>query len=191
MGEGNSWHRSLNSSCVAAQYREELVWKRQIVSAAYLNIPLTSLIWDRETPNIPSRSRNKVGSSPYQQVFIWRKTPLTFLLCWIWKEKNRRKKKLLFSGFGGFLVFGLFFFLTYTPSFSIPFYPTPSWLPHAAARSRCHHLFLYFPHLGGWNRSWLSFLADSVISARPQLGRAPRPTGDPCSCRTAGRRLCM
>lgn len=34
--------------------------------------------------------------------------------------------------------------------------------------------------------SWLSFLADTVISARAQLGQMPRPTGDPCSCRTAG-----
>lgn len=74
------------------------------------------------------------------------------------------------------------------PFFIYLLYPTPSWLSRAAARSRCHHLFLYFPHLGCWNRSWLSFLADSVISARPQLGEVPRPTGDPCSCKAAGRR---
>lgn len=78
----------------------------------------------------------------------------------------------------------------YIPPSSAPFYPTPSWLLPAAAGSRCHHLFLYFPHLGSCNTSWLSFLADSVISARPQAGRAPRPTGDPCGCSTAGRRLC-
>lgn len=124
MGEGNSWHRSLNSLCVAAQYREESVWKRQIVSAAYLNIPLTSLIWERETPNIPSRSRNKVGSSLYQQVFIWRKTPLTVLLCWTWKEKNRRKKAS-FQWFWGFSVFWFVFFQHIPLPFPFPSTPPP------------------------------------------------------------------
>lgn len=98
------------------------------------------------------------------------------------KKKKKKKKKCLFSCFLCIVLFFLFFFSTYSSSFHPP---TLSQLPPAAARSRCHHLFLYFPHLSSRNRSWLSFLADSVISARPQLGRAPGPTGDPGSCRSS------
>lgn len=110
------------------------------------------------------------------------------------KSDRHQEKSFLFSGFGGFLVFFSFvlrFLSNIHPFYMYLLYPTPSWLSRAAARSRCHHLFLYFPHLGCWNRSWLSFLAGSVISARPQLGEVPRPTGDPCSCKAAGRRLCV
>lgn len=155
---------------------------------------MTSLIWEMGTSDNSSRSRNKVASFPYWQMFKWRKTLLMFLLCWIWKENSSRKKSFLFNGFGGFLGFFSFVwgFLSNIHSFFMyPLCPTLSWLSRAAARSHCHHLFLYFPHLGCWNRSWFSFLADSVISARPQLGEVPRPTGDPCSYKAAGRRLCM
>lgn len=50
---------------------------------------------------------------------------------------------------------------------------------------------LSLPKLGHWNMSWLSFLAESVISDRPPCGRMPRPTGDPCSCKTAGSGPCL
>lgn len=166
MEKGNSQHRSANSSCVTVRYREEPVWQKQVVSATYLNIPLTSPTWEMESADIPIRNRNKVGSSPYWQVFLWRKILLNvFAVLNMEKNGREKKKKMLFSSLVGFFVWFLFYVY---PSLCIPFYPTPSCLPRAAARSRCHHLFLYFPHLGGWKRSWLSFLADSVISARPQ-----------------------
>lgn len=47
------------------------------------------------------------------------------------------------------------------------------------------HVFFSLPSLGCRNMSWLSFLAESVISARPQFGQTPRPTGDPCSCKNS------
>lgn len=64
------------------------------------------------------------------------------------------------------------------------------------------YLFVYFPHifttcffsllnLGYWTMNRPSFLAQSVISARPQFGPRPRPTGDPCSCKTAGSGPCL
>lgn len=151
-----------------------------------------------ERRDLPSRSRSKVGSSSHRQVLVWReKAHHVFAVLNVEREsrktqqgkKGKKKKSLFFSC----LLFLLSLFPPppqYIPPSSVPFYPTPSWLLPAAARSRCHHLFLYFPHLGSCNTSWLSFLADSVISARPQAGRAPRPTGDPCGCSTAGRRLC-
>lgn len=109
------------------------------------------------------------------------------------KREQQQEKSFLLAVLEVFWFFSfvLGFLSSIHPFFIYPLYLTLSWLSRAAARSRCHHLFLYFPHLGCWNRSWLSFLADSVISARPQLGRVPRPTGDPCSCKAAGRRLCM
>ena len=50
---------------------------------------------------------------------------------------------------------------------------------------------LSLPNLGYWNMSWLSFLAESVISDRPPCGQMPGPTGDPCGCKTAGSGPCL
>lgn len=55
----------------------------------------------------------------------------------------------------------------------------------------CVFFFLSLFDLGYWNMSRPSFLTESVISARPQFGQMPRPTGDPCSCKTAGSGPCL
>lgn len=49
------------------------------------------------------------------------------------------------------------------------------------AKFSCIFIACFFPppSSGYWSASRLSFLSESVISARPQFGQMPRPTGDP------------
>lgn len=155
MGEGNSQHRSLNGWCVTAQYREQPVQKRQLLSAVYLNIALTPLTWEMETSDIPCRSRNKVVSSPYRQVFVWRKTPLIFFAMLNVKreEQQEKKKRLLFSGlFLGVVFFCLgwvgFFFSDVHPFFLRSLLPHPLLAPACSSEVTLPSSVFAFPSFG-------------------------------------------
>lgn len=140
MEKGNSQHRSANSSCVTVQYREEPVWQKQVVSATYLNIPLTSPTWEMESADIPIRNRNKVGSSPYWQVFLWRKILLNvFAVLNMEKNGRKKKKKRCFLVVWWGFLFG--FFLMYTLLCASPSTPPP---PVSRGQQRGHVAIICF-----------------------------------------------